>query len=184
MFAGNIGSAQAVETIVEAVELLKDYADIQFIVLGDGSRRQWMLDEVRKRRLSNLHLPGRFPVEWMPAFMQRAAALLVTLSDRPAFRSTIPSKIQTYLAAGRPILACLNGEGATIVSRAGAGLSVPAEDGAALADAVMQLYGMPQQKREAMGAKGRLYYAQHFSHDMLIDQLIDHLRASSNKGLG
>lgn len=184
MFAGNIGSAQAVETIVEAADLLKDHPEIQFVVLGDGSKRQWMLDEARKRRLSNLHLPGRFPVELMPDFIQRAAALLVTLSDRPAFRSTIPSKIQTYLAAGRPVLACLNGEGANLIARAGAGLSVPAEDGAALADAVLQLYRMPPQKREAMGTQGRLYYVQHFSHDMLIDQLIDHLRAASNKGLG
>lgn len=177
MFAGNIGAAQAVEVIVEAASLLEKYADIHFVVLGEGSRWEWMRQEVQKRGLCNLHLPGRFPVETMPGFMQKASALLVTLADQEIFRATIPSKVQAYLAAGRPILACLNGEGASLVTEAGAGLAVPAEDGHALAEAVLRLYRMPKQEREAMGARGRLYYAQHFAHDMLIDQLIGHLRS-------
>lgn len=177
MFAGNLGAAQAVEVIVAAAALLKEYADIHFVVLGEGSRWQWMHQEAKRRELSNLHLPGRFPVETMPGFMQQASALLLTLADQEIFRATIPSKVQAYLAAGRPILACLNGEGANLVTAAGAGLSVPAEDGHALAEAILRLYRMPSQDREAMGARGRLYYAQHFAHDMLIDQLVGHLRS-------
>ncbi|MCK9621265.1 MAG: glycosyltransferase family 4 protein [Methylobacter sp.] len=177
MFAGNIGTAQAVEVIVEAASLLKKYADIHFVVLGEGSRWEWMRQEAQRRALSNLHLPGMFPVETMPGFMQQASALLVTLADREIFRATIPSKVQAYLAAGRPILACLNGEGANLVAEAGAGLTVPAEDGRALAETVLQLYHMPSQEREAMGMRGRLYYEQHFAHDMLVDQLIEHLRS-------
>lgn len=177
MFAGNIGAAQAIEVIVEAASLLRENADIHFVVLGEGSSWEWMRQEVQKRGLRNLHLPGRFPVETMPGFMQKASALLVTLADQEIFRATIPSKVQAYLAAGRPILACLNGEGANLVTEAGAGLAVPAEDGYALADAVLRLYRMPSKEREAMGARGRLYYTQHFAHDMLIDQLIGHLRS-------
>lgn len=180
MFAGNIGAAQAVGVIVEAASLLKECADIHFVVLGEGSRWEWMRQEAQKRELNNLHLPGRFPVETMPGFMQKASALLVTLSDQEIFRATIPSKVQAYLAAGRPILACLNGEGASLVTTAGAGLAVPAEDGHALAEAVLRLYRMPPQEREAMGARGRLYYAQHFAHDRLVDQLIEHLRSVCN----
>jgi glycosyltransferase involved in cell wall biosynthesis len=177
MFAGNIGSAQAVEVIVQAASLLKEQTDIHFVVLGEGSRWEWMRLEAQKQGLSNLHLPGRFPVETMPGFMQKASALLVTLADQEIFRATIPSKVQAYLAAGRPILACLNGEGAKLVIAAGAGLAVPAESGRALADAVMQLYRMTPAEREAMGARGRLYYAEHFSHDLLVEQLIGHLRS-------
>jgi len=177
MFAGNIGTAQAVGVIVEAASLLKEQPDIHFIVLGEGSRWEWMREEAQKRGLGNMHLPGRFPVETMPGFMQRASALLVTLADQEIFKATIPSKVQAYLAAGRPILACLNGEGANLVTAAGAGLAVPAEDGHALADAVLRLYRMPEAEREAMGACGRLYYAEHFAHDMLVDQLIGHLRS-------
>jgi glycosyltransferase involved in cell wall biosynthesis len=177
MFAGNIGTAQAVEVIVEAASLLKEQPDIHFVVLGEGSRWEWMRQETQKRGLSNLHLPGRFPVETMPAFMQKASALLVTLADQEIFKATIPSKVQAYLAAGRPILACLNGEGANLVNAAGAGLAAPAEDGRALAEAILRLYRMPDAEREAMGARGRLYYAEHFAHDMLVDQLIGHLQS-------
>lgn len=177
LFAGNVGVAQAVEVIVEAAFLLKDYDDIHFVVMGEGSRREWMSQEVRRRNLSNVSLPGRFPVETMPGFMQQASALLVTLADRPIFAATVPSKVQAYLAAGRPILACLNGEGAHLVTEAKAGLEVPAENGHALAEAVLKLYRMSPHEREEMGVRGRLYYTKHFAHEMLVDQLIERLRA-------
>ena len=177
MFAGNVGVAQSVEVIVGAALLLKEYADIHFVVLGEGSRWAWMHQEVERLELTNIHLPGRFPVETMSGFMQKASVLLVTLADQHIFRATIPSKVQAYLAAGRPILACLNGEGANLVLEAGAGLAVPAEDAQALAAAVLKMYYMPEQQREIMGVKGRLYYREHFSHNVLIDQLIGHLQA-------
>jgi glycosyltransferase involved in cell wall biosynthesis len=180
LFAGNIGTVQAVETIVEAADFLKPYPDVQLVVMGDGSRREWMLQEQGDRGLSNLHLPGRFPVEAMPGFMQKASVLLVTLTDQEIFKATIPNKIQAYLAAGRPIAASLNGEGANIVLEAGAGLAAPAEDGKALADTILRFYHMSEQEREAMGARGRAYYRKHFEHDMLITQLIEHLRSVSD----
>ena len=181
MFAGNIGSAQAVEVIVEAAALLQGYPDIHFVVLGEGSRWAWMKQEVKTRGLHNLYLPGRFPVESMPGFMQQASVLLVTLADQEIFKATIPSKVQAYLAAGRPILACLNGEGAKLVTEAGAGLAVPAEDASALAETTLRLYRMSAQERDAMGERGRLYYARHFSHDRLVDELIVHLQSMCNQ---
>lgn len=182
MFAGNIGAAQAVGVIVEAASLLREYADIHFVVLGDGSSREWMLTEVRQRGLTNLHLPGRFPVETMPGFMQKASALLVTLADQPIFAATVPNKVQAYMAAGRPIIACLNGEGARLVVEAEAGLATPAEDARALADTVLHLYRQSPDERERMGENGRRYYREHFDHDRLVDQLIGHLRAVSQGG--
>lgn len=172
LFAGNIGTAQAVEVIVDAATRLSNHPEIQFVVLGDGSRRDWMLEQVAVRNLTNLHLPGRFPVETMPAFMQKASALLVTLADREIFGATVPNKVQAYMAAGRPIIACLPGEGARLVEGAGAGVGVPAEDGSALADAVLSLSRMSKSEREAMGHKGRTYFQENFNHETLIDQLI------------
>jgi glycosyltransferase involved in cell wall biosynthesis len=176
LFAGNIGQAQAVNVIVEAAFLLKDYTDIQFVVMGDGSARQGMLKEIENRHLGNLHLPGKFPVESMPGFMQKASALLVTLADREIFAATVPSKVQAYMAAGRPIVACLNGEGARLVRDANAGFTAPAEDARALADKILELYRMPEEKREEMGRNGHRYYQRHFNHDDLIDELISHLK--------
>lgn len=178
VFAGNIGIAQAVEVIVGAADQLRNFPDIQFVVLGDGSRRQWMLEEVEKLGLNNVHLPGSFPLDTMPGFMQQAAALLVTLSDEEIFTYTVPSKVQAYLAAGRPILACLNGAGAELVKSAKAGIAVPAEDAAALAKAILALQAIPREERDSMGRNGAAYFARNFSHEMLVDRLIELLKVS------
>jgi glycosyltransferase involved in cell wall biosynthesis len=174
MFAGNIGFAQAVDVIVDAATLLKGHQDIHFIVLGDGSRREWVLEQAIQRGLVNLHLPGRFPVETMPGFMQRASVLLVTLADREIFAATVPNKVQAYMAAGRPIIACMNGEGSRLVTEAGAGLAVPAEDGQGLADAVLRMYRLSASDRDELAANAQAYYRQHFDHDKLSLELIEH----------
>lgn len=184
MFAGNIGAAQAVGVIVEAASILKQYADIHFVVLGDGSCRMQMLDAAHQGGLSNLHLPGRFPEETMPGFMQKASALLVTLADRPIFAATVPNKVQAYLASGRPIIACLNGEGARLVSEAEAGLATPAEDARSLAETVLRLYNLSPDERERMGKNGRRYYQKHFDHQHLVDELIGHLQTVSHDRKG
>lgn len=184
MFAGNIGVAQEVGVIVEAATLLREHNDVHFVILGDGSRREWMLKKVEERELTNIHLPGRFPVEAMPGFMQKASALLVTLANRPIFAATVPNKVQAYLAAGRPIIACLPGEGARLVVEAGAGLGVKAGDSKALAEAVLKLYRMSKAGRNKMGKNGRNYFFEHFDHDKLVDRLIDELHAVSQKKEG
>ena len=185
LFAGNLGSAQAVDVVLEAATILRGVVGIRFVMVGDGSRRDWMMHQAAARGLDNLVFPGRFPVETMPTLMARAAVLLVTLADTEIFRLTIPSKIQAYLAAGRPIIACLNGVGAEIVQEAGAGVAVPAEDASALSQAVMALYTMSPQERLEMGASGRRYYEEHFSHEKLVDELIGHLvqAVRHNKGI-
>lgn len=184
VFAGNVGAGQAVEVIVEAATLLKDHADIKFVVLGQGSRWDWVSEQVKERGLTNLYLPGRFPVGTMPGLMQKASALLVSMSDQPIFAATVPNKVQAYMAAGRPILACLNGEGASIVVEAGAGIAVPAEDSRGLAAAVLRMYKMSLKDRLAMGANGRRYFKTHFDHDRLIDNLLEHFQSISKVRAG
>jgi glycosyltransferase involved in cell wall biosynthesis len=175
VFAGNIGAAQAVEVIVEAAALLQSNTDIQFVVFGQGSRWEWMQNQIVMRGLKNLHLMGQYPVETMPSVMQKAGALLVTLADEPIFALTVPNKIQAYLASGRPIVACLNGEGARLIEESQAGLSVPAQDAAALAATILKLSQLPESERILMGKNGRDFYNRHFEHDQLVDQLLVHL---------
>ncbi len=178
LFAGNLGAAQAVDVILEAAQLLRDVGGIRFVVVGGGSKREWMMAHAARLQLPNIVFPGRFPVDTMPVLMGRAAALLVTLADTEIFRLTIPSKVQAYMAAGRPIVACLNGAGADVVNEAEAGLSVAAQDGPALARAIRSLHDMTAAQRAAMGANGRRYYEQHFSHEKLTKDLIGHLQQS------
>lgn len=175
LFAGNIGSAQAVDVVLDAAALLKNVEAISFIMLGEGTRREWMMQEAAKRGLRNLIFPGQFPIEAMPAIMAQAAVLLVTLADKEIFRLTIPSKIQAYLAAGRPIVACLNGAGADIVNDAEAGIVVPAENASALAEAIRSLHRLPAEKRIAMGANGRRFYEENFSPGKLVVTLVEHI---------
>ena len=175
VFAGNIGAAQAVEVIVEAAVFLQSNSAIQFVVFGQGSRWEWMHDQIVVRGLQNLHLLGQYPVETMPSVMQKAGALLVTLADEPIFALTVPNKIQAYLASGRPIVACLNGEGARLIEESQAGLSVPAQDAPALAAAILKLSQLSESERIRMGENGRDFYNQHFEHDQLVDQLLVHL---------
>ena len=175
LFAGNVGVGQAVEVIVDAAEKLRSYPDIHFIVLGKGSRWDWLREQAEVRGLTNLQLAGQHPVETMPGLMRQASALLVTLADQPIFAATVPNKVQAYMAVGRPIVACLNGEGARLVHEANAGVVVPAEDATALANAVLQLYAMSAEEREKIGQNGRAYYKEHFDYDRLTERLIDHL---------
>jgi glycosyltransferase involved in cell wall biosynthesis len=123
-----------------------------------------------------VHLLGQYPEETMPGLLQQAGALLVTLTDQPIFALTVPNKIQAYMAAGRPILACLNGEGARLVEDANAGLVITAEDGSGLAQAVLSLYQMPETERAILGENGRNYFYQHFDHETLVDSLISSMK--------
>lgn len=184
IFAGNIGTAQAVNVILEAATILRNIEGIRFVMVGDGSRREWLMQQAVDRGLSNIDFPGRYPVEAMSALMGKAAALLVTLADKEIFGLTIPSKIQAYLAAGRPIIACLNGIGAEIVRESGAGVAVAAEDAAALAEAVRALYKMPAPERFVMGQRGRKYYDEHFSHEKLVNELIVHFEHAVQRKRG
>jgi glycosyltransferase involved in cell wall biosynthesis len=172
VFAGNIGAAQAMDVVVMAAEKLASVPEIRFVVIGSGSRLEWMRQEVLARRLANVHLVGRYPAAAMPYLLSRASALLVTLADRPIFAATVPNKVQAYLAVGRPVVGCLNGEGARLIEEAQAGLTVPAEDPDGLARAILELHRMTPEARRKMGENGRSFYRQNFDHELLVDRLI------------
>jgi glycosyltransferase involved in cell wall biosynthesis len=174
LFAGNVGAAQSMKTIVAAAEQLQRFTDIKIVILGSGSKVDWIKQQVTNKKLTNLYLEGRFPVETMPVLMRQASVLLVTLTNQPIFELTIPNKIQAYLAVGKPVIANLNGEGARVVVEAGAGVAVSAEDSDGLAKAILKLYQMPQSELEQMGVNGRTYFKQHFDEEMLTTQLIAH----------
>lgn len=172
VFGGNIGKAQSFETILDAAELLKYRPEIHWIILGDGRMFTWVHDEVRKRGLDKtVHLLGRFPAEVMPRYFALADVLLVTLRKQPIFSLTIPSKVQSYLACGKPIVAALGGEGARVVQEAGAGLTPTPEDAKAVADAILAMYQMPEDARRAMGLRGRSYFETHFERALLLERL-------------
>ncbi|MDF1593977.1 MAG: glycosyltransferase family 4 protein [Desulfobacterales bacterium] len=172
MFAGNIGKAQDFPTILTAAERLKKHKDIHWIILGDGSMRAWVEDEIKSRGLEvTVHLLGRHPVTTMPRFFSLADVLLVTLKKEKIFSLTIPSKVQSYLACAKPILAAIDGEGARIIEESGGGMAVPAGDARALAKKVLTMYQLPKTELTKMGKRGEKYFCGHFNRDVLLDKL-------------
>lgn len=181
VFAGNIGAAQDFPTILAAAEILKDRNDISWVILGEGRLAEWVKDEIARRCLQkHVHLLGQHPVESMPRYFQLADVLLVTLKRDPIFSLTIPSKIQSYLACQKPIVAGLDGEGARIVQESGGGLAVPAESPDALAQAVLKIYALTDSERAEMGRRARSYFDLHFERSMLTDKLESWMRALAN----
>lgn len=172
MFAGNMGEAQDFPAILDAAESLRERRDIRWLIVGDGRMTDWVRDELTRRGLDErVILLGRFPLERMPGFFAGADALLVSLRAEPIFAMTIPGKVQTYLAAGKPVLGMLDGEGARVIQDAKAGLVCPAGDGRALARQVEALAAMDAVARKRMGEQGRRYCQQEFGRDQVINRL-------------
>lgn len=162
VFAGNLGTAQALETLVQAAVHLRDDPQIRLVLVGSGSRLAWLKAQQQALGIDNLVLAGRFPPEAMPQIFEQSAALLVSLNDEEAFAQTIPSKIQAYLAAGRPIIASMNGEGARVVCEARAGLASPAEQVLPLVANIRCIKALGAAERAAMGASGKAYFDTNF----------------------
>jgi glycosyltransferase involved in cell wall biosynthesis len=177
MFAGNIGSCQDFETIVEAATILKDKNNIQFLILGDGLMKKWAQEEVVKRKLpGTFHFLGQKPVEMMPFYFSKADVLIVSLSDSELFSITVPGKVQAYLASGKPILGSLNGEGAQIINQWKAGLTCDASNPPLLAKRIEEMSNLSKEELGAMGKNARTCYLAEFEREKLISILEDELR--------
>jgi len=172
MFAGNVGEAQDFPAILEAAEILKHDVAIRWLVVGDGRMSAWLRNEVERRGLTHCFLLlGRFGVERMPSFYAHADTLLVSLRRDPIFALTIPGKVQSYLMAGVPLLGMLDGEGATVIREANAGLVCSSGDGRGLAMAVQELASMSKKERRQFGNNGRAYAQKEYSRKLLMDRL-------------
>lgn len=174
MFAGNMGEAQGLETVIEAARLLPndpqgpdDQQGPQFVLVGDGIALPRLQELAARYHLTNVRFLGRYPAQDMPRLYALADALLVHLKDDPLFRITIPHKTLAYLASGKPILAAVAGDVANLVESIGAGVTCPPQNPAALAAAVHQLQAMPASQRQAMGERGAQAAQTRFSRDTL-----------------
>jgi glycosyltransferase involved in cell wall biosynthesis len=181
VFAGNLGTVQALDTVLEAAELLLDHPHIRIVLVGSGSRGEHLIKEAARRGLRNVQFAGRMPPQAMPSILAQASALLVSLVHSPIMSQTIPSKIQAYLAAGRPIIACLDGEGARVIEEAGAGIACAAEDAQGLARTILRIHSMPDFELQRMGEAGRSYYRQHFDPGELARRLMQHFQEAADK---
>lgn len=172
MFAGNIGEAQDFENVMAAALLLKARQNIHFVLVGDGRKKTWVDDFIKRNGLSEtVHCLGRHPLAAMPSFFAKADVMLVSLKDELIFRLTAPAKLQTYMYSKKPIVTMLNGEGSRLVREANCGFTAPAGDSRALAEAISKAAECTTGELQEMGLRGRKFYDENFH----IDKCMDHL---------
>jgi colanic acid biosynthesis glycosyl transferase WcaI len=184
MYAGNMGEAQGLETLVEAARLLCDVEEIQFVFVGDGVALLRLKAMVASGQLRNVRFIDRHPERAMPGLYALADVLVLHLKDNPLFRITIPHKTMGYLACGKPVLAAVAGDAAEVVTSADAGIVCPPSDPVALAAAVRRLYALAPAERQAMGSRGIAAAHAHFSRERLVYRIEEALLAVQQEGHG
>ncbi|ROI02651.1 glycosyltransferase WbuB [Chryseobacterium sp. G0240] len=172
MFAGNIGEAQDLDNIVKAALELKDKKEIKFILVGDGRKMPYVKEFIEEHQLQEtVFTMGRFPVEAMSSFFDKADVMLVTLKDDPIFNLTVPAKLQAYMSASKPVIAMLNGEGADNVLDADCGFTVPAGDYKSLAKTILEASVLSKKTLTQLGQNSRKYYENNFRMSTCISNL-------------
>ncbi|TXF37539.1 glycosyltransferase family 4 protein [Collinsella sp. BA40] len=170
-FAGNIGRAQSVETIVEAAALMPKESKVVFHIVGSGSSLEGCEARADELGLDNIVFHGRKPVEEMPSYYAASDAMLVTFADSPMATYTLPRKVTTYLAAGKPVLAALSGETKRVLDRAGCGMACNIEDPDGLARICCE-FERAENKAE-MGSAARTYYMENYTQQQFFCRLED-----------
>ncbi len=173
MFAGNIGESQSFDTLLGAAVILKrENVHVHWVILGEGRMKEYVLSKIIELKLAdNFHLLGSFPSTEMPSFFSCADALLVSLKKDPIFSYTIPSKIQSYLACGKPIITSLDGEGSRIIEEANAGFTSPSENPIELANTIKRFLSLTKDEQEMLGINARKYFDKEFERELLVDKL-------------
>lgn len=173
MFAGNVGAAQDISSILRAASLTKDIKNIHWIILGDGRYLPKAKVMAKEYDLSEtVHFLGRYPMSWMPLFYKQADVMLIALKNEYIFSLTIPSKTQTYMAAGKPILTMINGVCNDVIKEAGCGLTADSGDFRKLAENAIALSEKTSKELYQIGKRGQLYYNSHFDKNLIVDKII------------
>lgn len=177
MFAGAVGEAHGMECNMQAALKTKEYKNIKWVIVGDGRRLDWVRTFVKDNGLEDTVITlGRFPSETMPLFFEKANVMLVSLTDSPLFNMYSPAKIASYMAAERPIISVLNGEGGEVIKAAECGWNVNAGDSTGLAQLVVELSHTDQQVLKEKAHNGKKYYEAFFDKEKCLkkfDEIIN-----------
>lgn len=170
-FTGNVGAAQSVETIVRAAALLKDHDEIVFHIVGSGSELENCKTLSKNLDINNIVFHGRKPLEDMPMYHSASDAMLATFSNTPILAYTLPRKIQSYMAAGRPVLGAVTGEAKHVIEKAKCGFCCKTEDSEGLAEICLAFSELTNEERKRLGLFAKTYYEEHFSRQAFFESL-------------
>ncbi|CAI09478.1 MULTISPECIES: glycosyltransferase family 4 protein [Aromatoleum] len=164
LFAGNMGKAQALDSVLEAAALVRDVAPtLRFVFLGGGVEVAQLRQIASDRQLHNVVFLPPVPMAEVGSYLAAADALMVHLKKDPLFKITIPSKTQAYMAAGKPVLMAVEGDAADLVRESGCGRVSDSEDPRAIADAALTLMRATCEERALMARNARQFYQEKLS---------------------
>ena len=163
MFAGQLGIAQGLDTLLDAAYLLRESVPLSVVIVGDGIEKERLMQKATDYGLDNVHFVGRFPEVDMPKLYALADGLLVHLDASAAFSMSVPSKIYGYMACGRPVLAAVSGSTAAIVRDSECGVVSEPGNPSQMAEGIKRLYFLSQEERDSMGSKGREAFLNNYS---------------------
>lgn len=180
LFAGNMGKAQSLETVIEAARLVQEKTrQVVFIFIGGGVEASRLESLAKTQKLEDVYFLPAVPMSEIGAYLYSADALLVHLKKDPLFSITIPSKTQAYMAAGKPILMGVDGDAADLVRAAGCGVISESDNAQALADAVLALMDMAAEDRNRMGESGKTFYREELSLRVGVERFGSHFKRLS-----
>lgn len=171
IFAGNIGPAQDVETIVETANALKDRTDIFFHIVGDGLNYQNCIELKERYNLHNIKFYGYHNVEEMKEYYDLADCFMITMIDNVVVNNTLPAKLQSYMLAGKPIIGAINGEVKTVVDDSNCGLCTHSGNYEELANIILKIYN-DKDSLMSYGRNAKSYYEKHFEKNHCINYLL------------
>ncbi|HIF9494419.1 TPA: glycosyltransferase family 4 protein [Photobacterium damselae] len=173
LFAGNLGFAQGLPSIIDTAEKLKnDNINVNVVFLGDGVAKEAAMLSAQERLLDNVFFLPRVPMRQVGALLSASDMLLVHLNDNELFSITIPSRTQANLAIGKPIIMGVSGDAADLVSRSGAGVICKPNDSDDLAKAISKVASLTDKERELIGIKAREFYYENLSLEKGVKQFI------------
>ena len=171
MFAGNIGESQDFPSLIKAAKILEN-SKIHWIIIGNGRRSDWLKEKIIEKNLKKfVHVIQRQPIERMPKIYAFADAMILSLKNEYIFSITIPAKLQSYLACGKPVLGMINGEAAKIVNESGAGLACKAEDYKSFASLVKKMSTMDSAELKSISKKALLCSDKLFKRETLLNKI-------------
>jgi glycosyltransferase involved in cell wall biosynthesis len=183
LFAGNMGKAQALDTVLQAAELLQHKSSsVCWVMLGGGVEVERLKLEASRRQLNNVVFLPAVPMAQVGAYLQAADALLVHLRKDPLFEITIPSKTQAYMAAGKPLLMAVDGDAADLVKQSDGGVVAESENAKALAQAAAELANTSSADLAAMGHRAKTYYQQRLGLAVGVQQFSELFNQVTSRG--
>ena len=182
MMAGSINEGIGPDDVMKLVEELRDEENLQIVFVGGGSKEKILRDFIRDNNIKNVVMTGRLPFDQMPALYAQADTMLLTLkkTEKPHLKATVPARLQSYMAAGKPILAMIDGCSQDVIKAADCGYCADAADYKAMAEQIRRMKSLTQRERERMGNNSRAFYERHYQMNGCIDNLEHYLNHPSD----